>query len=93
METSHVTRAPVKLRTIPGKFREDQHSPRLRDLLVLQTEKIVLATDWANQCVKVGADHPPAFVRSFPHLGGRVSAYIYMHTPADPNRLNCLCGR
>ncbi|KAK7109752.1 tripartite motif-containing protein 2-like [Littorina saxatilis] len=53
METEHVIETtPVRLRTISGKFREDQHSPKLRDILVLPEEKIVLATDWANQCIK-----------------------------------------
>ncbi|KAL8587043.1 hypothetical protein ACOMHN_023433 [Nucella lapillus] len=52
MKMSHVTQAPVKLRVIPGKFREDEHSPKLRDVLVLPAMKIVLVTDWANQCVK-----------------------------------------
>ncbi|XP_076461316.1 uncharacterized protein LOC143293875 [Babylonia areolata] len=42
---------PVKVRVIPGTFRDDQHSPKLRDVLVLPG-KMVLVTDWANQCVK-----------------------------------------
>lgn len=43
----------VILKTISGKFREDQVLPKLRDILVMRLDKVVLATDWANQCVKV----------------------------------------
>nr|KAG5695809.1 hypothetical protein BaRGS_013407 [Batillaria attramentaria] len=52
METN-VDGDPVRLRTILGKFREDQVAPKLRDVLVMgTTDKVVLTTDWANQCVK-----------------------------------------
>ena len=41
-----------RLRTINTRFREDQDTPKLRDLIVLQGSETVLVTDWANQCVK-----------------------------------------
>ncbi|GFS01312.1 tripartite motif-containing protein 3 [Elysia marginata] len=48
--------APVsvsRLRTINTRFREDQETPKLRDLIVLRGGEMVLVTDWSNQCVKV----------------------------------------
>ncbi|RUS83272.1 hypothetical protein EGW08_008952 [Elysia chlorotica] len=41
-----------RLRTINTRFREDQDTPKLRDLIVLGGSEAVLVTDWANQCVK-----------------------------------------
>ncbi|XP_046371468.2 tripartite motif-containing protein 3-like [Haliotis rufescens] len=54
---SQPTNKPVKLKTISGKHREDDQPPKLNDIVVLTQAggshgKIVIVTDWNNQCVK-----------------------------------------